>query len=276
MFAGRWKCDAAGCPRTVEYDGSSDSLFCVQRRNHARQGLVFTRALLDKLFSFIITARTTYTASTRHLSADVRCFNLRRQDVAKLGTAMLRIFLIRPETGRCPICGPCPEFIVIDGQALGCKDPDDSNPSCLEVECPVLDIPASKLCIVEDPPLRATITKVLRSASLITGTQVQLLRKWSLQTVSNGEHSAEAGAASLFFHIFPLGGRPGAPPRPERPARSGALGPSIQRPPSLEPLLGERGKKQKAAGNLSSLESALRKDEACQLTLGGLELHPRL
>lgn len=134
---GRWKCDSAVCLRTVEYDGSSESLFCVPRRNNARQWLVFTRALIEKLFSFIIAAGTTYAASARHLSADVRFFNMRRQDVVKLGTAMLRIFLVPPETGRCPICGPCPEFIVIDGQALGCTDPDDANPSRLEVEFPV-------------------------------------------------------------------------------------------------------------------------------------------
>lgn len=84
----------------VEYDGTADALFNMRRRNKHRRWLLFTRGLLDKLFSFITTARTTYTAATRHLSADVRCFRLRRQDVVKLGTSMLRCFLIPPETGR--------------------------------------------------------------------------------------------------------------------------------------------------------------------------------
>lgn len=145
----RWKCDAPTCKRMVEYDGSADALFNLRRRNKHRRWLLFTRALLDKFFSFIITARTTYTAASRHLSSDALSFNLRRQDVVKLGTAMLRVFLIPPDTARCPLCGPHPEFIIIYGQALGCTDPDDAQPLRLDEECPVLDIPATKLCIVE-------------------------------------------------------------------------------------------------------------------------------
>lgn len=137
---GRWTCDVEHCKRTVEYDGSGEALFNMRWRNKSRQWLVFTRGLLDKLFSFIITARTTYTAATRHLSADVICFNLRRQDVVKLGTATLRVFMIPPESGRCPICGPNPEFIVIDGQALGCTEPDDAHPERVEDDCPVLGV----------------------------------------------------------------------------------------------------------------------------------------
>lgn len=123
----------------------------MRRRNKRKRWLVYTRGLLDKLSSFIITARTTYTAATRHLSADVHCFDLRRQDVVKLGTAMLRAFVITPETGRCTLCGPDPEFIIIDGQAIGCTDLDDAQPVRVEVECPVLDIPATKLVCLRIP-----------------------------------------------------------------------------------------------------------------------------
>jgi len=87
----------------VEYDGRADALFSFRRRNIKKQWVIFTRALLDKMFSFTITARTTYTAATRHLSGDVACFTLRRQDVAKLGKATLRTFIIPPETARCPL-----------------------------------------------------------------------------------------------------------------------------------------------------------------------------
>jgi len=62
----------------VEFDGSASGLFCLRRRDKHRRWRVFTRALLEKLYSFIITARSTYTAATRHLSADVACFSLRR------------------------------------------------------------------------------------------------------------------------------------------------------------------------------------------------------
>lgn len=200
---GRWQCDQKECLRSVEYDGSADALFNLRRRNKGRRWMVFTRGLLDKLFSFVINARTTYTAATRHLSADVLCFDLRRQDVVKLGTAMLRVFLIPPQTARCLICGPDPEFIVIDGQALGCTDADDAHPTRVQVDCPVLDIPASNLCIVAQPPLRAAITKVLRSSARLTETQCKLLHKWSTDMVGSGRRSAEGGAAYLFFHFLP-------------------------------------------------------------------------
>lgn len=97
LIIGRWTCDGPGCGRQVEYDGAADGLFALRRRDKRRRWVVFTRALLDKLYSYIITARTTYTAATRHMSSDVFCFNLRRQDVVKLGTAMLRTLVIPPE-----------------------------------------------------------------------------------------------------------------------------------------------------------------------------------
>lgn len=128
----------------------------------AAHWVIFTRALLDTLPSFIINARTTYTAATRHLSAKAQFFSLRRQDVVKLGTAMLRVFMIPPETARCFICGPNPELIVIDRQALGCTDPGDVHPARDDAECPVLDISASNLCVLESAALRAAICKVLR------------------------------------------------------------------------------------------------------------------
>jgi len=160
----------------VEYDGATDGVFSMQRKNKAGQWVLLTRRVLDKLVSFIIAGRTTYTAATRHLSADVRSFSIRRQDVVKLGTAFIKTLEIPPETGRCPLCGPNPAFIVIDAQALGCSDPDDTSPVRPGEDCPVLNIPASKLCIIEKAPLRDAISKVLRSSTALTAGQVGALR----------------------------------------------------------------------------------------------------
>jgi len=66
----------------------------MRRRDKKGRLAVFTRALLDKLYSFIITARTTYTDDTRYLSSDMLSFALRRQDVVKLRRAMLKTFVI--------------------------------------------------------------------------------------------------------------------------------------------------------------------------------------
>jgi len=125
---GKWECEAADCKRTVEYDGNADGVFSMRRKNSARHWLLFTRGVLDKLVSFIIAGRITHTAATRHISAGVEAFPLRRSDVVKLGTAIMKTFEIPPQSGQCPLCGPNPAFIVIDAQALGCSDPDDTSP----------------------------------------------------------------------------------------------------------------------------------------------------
>lgn len=266
VIVGHWKCDETSCRRTVEYDGSAEALFSFRRRNKRRRWMLFTRALMDNLFSFIISARSTYTAATRHLSASILCFNLRRQDVVKLGTAMLRTFLIPPETARCPLCGPNPEFIVIDGQALGCTDPDDAQPSRMDEECPVLDIAATKLCVVEQPGLRAAITKVLRSSSPLTETQVQLLRRWHRDMLGHKRPLAEGGAAYLFFHFFPFGAD--STPGPGQANASQPASAAAPQPATTQQQDGSVDNR-KVTGTKRTLESAVRQGPDGELTLGG-------
>jgi len=193
------------CKRVVEYDGTADGLFSMQRRNKNGRWLLFTRGMIDKLLSFIISGRTTYTAATRHLSSDVLSFSLRRQDVVKLGTAAIKTFRIPAETARCPLCGPSPEFIVIDAQSLGCTDPDDTTPFRPAEDCPVVNIPAPKLCLPEHAPLRVAVTKVLRTATPLTTAQAALLRSWHEKVGTPGGQGPEAAAAAVFFRFFPLG-----------------------------------------------------------------------
>ena len=235
----------------MEYDGAADGLFALRRRDKKRRWVVFTRALLDKLFSYIITARTTYTAATRYLSSDVQSFNLRRQDVVKLGTSMLRTFVIPPESAICSLCGPDPKFIVIDGQALGCSDPDDANPARKEEECPVLDIPASSLCVIAGPPLRAVITKILRSSTPLTGPQEVLVRSWHELIAVDDKACVETAAARLFFRFFPLAAR-----------SAGSSVGGKRAPPSAAVAEAD-------APPTGGLESKLRKDEDGNVTLGG-------
>lgn len=253
----------------VEHDVSADALLNLRRRNKKRRWLLFTRALLDKLFSFIITARTTYTAASRHLSSDVLSCTLRRQDVVKIGTAMLRVFLIPPETARCPICGPNPEFIVIDGQALGYTDPDDAQPSWVDEECPVLDIPASKLCVVESPALRAAMTKVLRTSTALTGPPCDVLRAWHRDMVSLPRSTVQGAAAYLFFYFFPVDSiKTSAGHGPTEGCANGSEGSSL---PSASLVLAGtlRGDSRAKSGTLTSLESAVRVGPDGEWTLGG-------
>jgi len=234
----------------------------MRRRNNKKEWLLFTRGVLDKLVSFIITGRTTYTAATRHLTADVRSFALRRQDVVKLGTSAIRTFRIPPETGRCPICGPNPDFIVIDAQSLGCTDIEDTVPLRPSENCPVLDIPAAKMCIVETPALRAAINKVLRSSAPLTSAQVTLLRSWKKKAEELGRLSPEAAGAAMFFHFFPLGKELPAVPAVADAANVGGVTAPADASSTDEPVA-------KRVKTERTLESALRLDEDGNVVLGG-------
>jgi len=268
VLVGRWACNTRTCKRMVEYDGTADGLFSLQRRNRNGRWLLFTRGLIDELLSFIISGRTTYTAATRHLSADVLSFGLRRQDVVKLGTAAIKTFRIPAETARCPLCGPSPEFIVIDAQALGCSDPDDTTPFRPAEDCPVLNIPAPKLCVIERAPLRATISQVLRTATPLTTPQVDLLRSWHDTIGAPGRSTPEAAAAELFFRFFPFGrDQPANAPMPGGvPCASGSSAPTSAAETLAE---GERPTKRGRLSAAGGLEAALRLDKDGAVVLGG-------
>jgi len=230
--------------------------------------LLFTRGLLDKLTSFIIAGRTTYTAATRHLSADVLAFALRRQDVVKLGTAYIKALYIPPETAQCPKCGPNPPFVVIDAQSLGCTDHADTKPLRPTEDCPVLDIPASKLCILGSAPLREAISKVLRTSTPLTAAQEALLRTWASTLLTPTRRlPASVAAARLFFRFFPLGtSEPRAPP-----SRGGGTASTAgNATASAATASGERPPKRSRATEVnSSAEIALRSDGDGGLVLGG-------
>ena len=273
MIVGRWVCSVQKCRRMVEYDGNADGLFNFRRQNKKRQWLIFTRGIVDKLVSFTIAARSTYTAATRHLAADVRSFSLRRQDVVKMGTAAVRTFVVPPESARCPICGPNPEFIVIDGQALGCSDPDDVNPVRPTMNCPVLDMPAPKLCVLPGAPLRAAIDKVLRGSTPLTATQECLLRDWAGTVRPIGRHSPGSAGALVFFRFFPLGdarpdGGGAAPPGGRDAAGAGADTSSADdEQADTDGDASRRARKKRKRE--STLESAVREDDDGNLVLGG-------
>jgi len=270
----------------VEYDGYADSIFSMQRRNRHRQWLLFTRGVIDKIISFIINGRTTYTAATRHLSADLLSFSLRRQDVVKLGTAAIKTYVIPAETARCPICGPNPKFIVIDAQALGCTDPNDVEPVRPAENCPVLNIPAPKLCVLESAGLRGSIDKILTTATALTGAKEKLLRDWRDTIVAVGRPSPSAAAAAVFFRFFPLGQAVPDAVKKVAPAASAAAtaaaggeagdtaDPATASAASAAAAVvtasGRKGKRRRGKTGLdSSLQDALRRDDDGNLVLGG-------
>jgi len=260
---------------TVEYDGNMDGLFLYRRRSKKKkQWVLFTRGLLDKLLSFVVFGKSTYTAATRHLAADVPCFRLRRQDVVKIGTVAARTFSIPPETSRCPICVPNPKFIVIDAQALVCTDPDDVTPFRPGEDCPVLPIDASKLCVIDTSALRAAIEKLLGGSKELTTAQVEHLRAWHDGSRSRAQPHKMAAAAALFFLFFPLGSPArGASATGTTTSRKekAVVGPNKEAGNKPDEAAANRGDLDGSArvGRGAGLEASLRRDEEGNLVLGG-------
>jgi len=114
------------------------------------------------------------------------------------------------------LCGPNPAFIVIDTQALGRSYAGDTTPLRPGDTYPVLDIPASQLRLLEKAALQKAVSKVLRSSTALTASQVAALRTWHATVDAPGRPTPAAAAAKVFFHFFPLGEEQAAAP----PARS--------------------------------------------------------
>lgn len=190
----------------------------------------------------------------------------------KLGTAFIGSIHIPAETARCPLCGPDPAFIVIDAQSLGCTDLDDTHPLRPAEYCPVLDIPASKMCVVEHAPLRDAVAKVLKTSTPLTANQETLMRAWAATRYESGRPTPSSTAARVFFRFFPVGsntapqapGAAGASPA----ARAAGAGTSATTEEAAA-VDGEPPRRQLGVAVDSSAEAALRSDGAGGVVLGG-------
>lgn len=205
MSIGRWTCTRENCKRVVEFDGHMSGIFAWRRRNKKRQWNGFTRGLLDQVLSYSISGRSTCTAATRHFTATISYFDIRSQDLVKVGTLALRAYIVPPESARCPVCGPNPEFIVIDAQALRCTDTIDTHAYRSGENCPVLSIENAKLCALESAGLRGAVDKILPSPKQLTAVQTRLVAEGCERTLGSRHHRAEVAATNVFFGFFPVG-----------------------------------------------------------------------
>jgi len=94
---------------------------------------------------------------------------------------------------------------VIDAQALGCTDLDDTHLYRTGEDCPELPIDASMLCVVKEAALRGAIDKVLSGAMERTAKQIEMLWSWVQPRARRSLPTVEAAAAYVFFNFFPIG-----------------------------------------------------------------------
>ena len=189
--------------------------------------LVFSRSFCDLLVSFVYNSRSSYAAATSFLASLRSGFGLRRQVIVTLGRCFVATLQPAADAFVCPVCGDDPEYIVIDGQALGFRIKDG-----LEITRPALHLPSMNLSIdnyavIRMPSIRAAIRKVLRTGDTLTKTDADALLKLNQAPTAvfpRGRTAAAAenwrlqrDAATLFFRfhswtsVDDLGGARAAP-----------------------------------------------------------------
>lgn len=206
---GSWHCPNG---HRVEFDGGADALFSMRQKDSDGRVLLFTRAVCDELVAFVFYSRSTYAAATAHFSATKRSFALCRQYINVVGRLFVATLQACPEAFRCPICQDNPEYIIIDGQALGFRRRAGMNIVRPSLLLPVLDIPVKLLCILPTATLRKAVRKILRCAEKLTKSELLALQNWRDARgggVRRRRRSCAADditvpAATAFFTFFPL------------------------------------------------------------------------
>jgi len=202
------------CPKqhVVEYDGDEDGLFSLRKPDDMGRVLVFTRSFCDALLSFIYNSRSSYSAATNFLASLRSGFGLRRQLVILLGRCFVATLQPIPELFVCPICGSNPDYIVIDGQALGFRLRDGIRVTRPALHLPSMNLNIDDYAVIREPSVRAAIRKVVRTGDRLNKTDAEALgklhavltsvrpRAQRAATIENWRLKRHAGA--LFFRFF--------------------------------------------------------------------------
>lgn len=209
LSVGSWTCPEN---HEVAYDGGNDGLFSLRKADDSGSLLVFTRSFCDTLISFVYNSRSSYTAATSFLSSLRSGFGLRRQIIVTLGRCFVATLQPTPDLFVCPECGNIPDYIVIDGQALGFRLRDGLKISRPALHLPIMNLKIDHYAVIQEPSIRAGIRKVLRTGDRLSKTDAEALLKLhdvvsSVYPRSRTPAAIEnwrlkRHAATLFFRFF--------------------------------------------------------------------------
>jgi len=225
---GHWTCPNA---HVVKYDGGSDGLFSTRKADDSGSVLVFTRSFCDGLVSFIYNSRSSYAAAACFLASLRSAYGLRRQVVVSVGRCFVACLQPTPELFSCPKCGVNPDYIVIDGQALGFRMKEGIKVARPALHLPSMNLNVNKYAVLEEPSVRAAVRKLIRTGDPLNKQDVTALtglhetigsvfpRARSASTVLNWR--LKRHAAQLLFHFFVW--EPTVPPTVGPASRQGAV-----------------------------------------------------
>ncbi|KAK1862921.1 hypothetical protein I4F81_005487 [Pyropia yezoensis] len=185
LHAGERKCPNG---HLVQYDGREDGLFSFRKQDDAGRVLLFTRSFCDSLVSFVYNSRSSYSAATSFLASLRSGFGIRRQLIVLLGRCFVAILEPTPELFVCPKCGSNPDYIVIDGQALGFQLRDKIDVYRVALHLPNMNLIVDNYSVIREPSIRAAIRKVVKTGERLNKTDAEALGKLHAAAMSCGWH----------------------------------------------------------------------------------------
>lgn len=223
MKIGHWTCPNG---HLVKYDGGEDGLFSLRKSGDSGRVLLFTRSFCDSLVSYVYNSRSSYSAATSFLASLRSGFGLRRQLIVLLGRCIVALLQPSPELFVCPQCGVNPDYIVIDGQALGFRLRDKIEVGRPSLHLPSMDLKIENYSVIREPSIRAAIRAVVKTGDRLTKTDADAVGKLQPVLVSVRPRAQTATTiqnwqlkrhvAILFFRFFEwtsmddiVGSRPG-------------------------------------------------------------------
>lgn len=210
LKVGTWTCPA---DHLVRYDGSAEGLFSLQQCEETGSVLLFTRGLCDSVVSFVFHSHSSYAAATAFLGSLRSDMGIDRQTVVDLGRLYTACLQPSPDLFVCPRCGDNPDYIVIDGQALGFKRRSGMRVMRPAQHLPGMNISTSALALLAEARLRSAIRKTVRSGEDFTKDELGSLRRLHVAASAMAPRVRKAAtiakrkltkaAASLLFTFFP-------------------------------------------------------------------------
>jgi len=184
----------------------------MQKKDDTGRVLVFTRSFCDSLVSFVYHSRSSYAAATSFLSSIGGNLGLSRQSIVDLGRLFTACLVPSPDLFSCPICGDNPDYIVIDGQALGFRRRLGMCVVRPSIHLARMNLNTNQFAVLRQPSMRAAIRKAIRDGEGFNKTQEDAIHRLMNEHTSLPPRRRTKGtwakfkllnaAATIFFSFF--------------------------------------------------------------------------
>jgi len=195
---GSWVCNA--CNKMVLFDGAC-GVFVLPELDNLKRLALFTREVCDDLLSFVVNYRSSFSSATRHWARTLPNMTYRRQTIITLGLTYLGLLDVPAKLFLCSLCGPSPEVVIMDGQALVFQIPQYWRIKRSHLNVPVLPIPLTGMSGFKNASQANLVQRITRNATTLSNKETATGAKL-MEDVSVGTSSAEEEAAVVLMSFF--------------------------------------------------------------------------